>query len=137
MKETTANQPENRTSVRIIAAHKAKLTACAAIIAVLGAGAALAGDKSNAPNSLTPVADLSASDQGQEAVPSFASLVERVKPAVVSVFVKAEKVDEVSDAQGQDDENPFQGSPFQFGPQSKPTSCRPRDRASLFPPTAI
>jgi serine protease Do len=127
MKETTANQPENRTPVRIIAAHKAKLTACAAIIAVLGAGAALAGDKSNAPNSLlTPVADLSASDQGQQAVPSFASLVERVKPAVVSVFVKAEKVDEVSDAQGQDDENPFQGSPFQFGPQSQGNSGQPQ-----------
>ena len=75
MKETTANQPENRTPVRIIAAHKAKLTACAAIIAVLGAGAALAGDKANAPNSLlTPVADLSASDQGQQAVPASPAL---------------------------------------------------------------
>jgi serine protease Do len=94
---------------------------------VLGTGAVFAANKPAMPNSLlTPVADLSSSDQGQQAVPSFATLVERVKPAVVSVFVKAEKVDDVADATQQGGENPFQGSPFQFGPQSQDQNSHPQ-----------
>jgi serine protease Do len=118
MDETKMNPPQSSGAGRVIASHKAKLAACAAIIAVLGAGAVFAADKP-APNTLlAPVADLSASDAPQQAVPSFADLVERVKPAVVSVFVKAEEVDNVADTSGQG-ENPFQGSPFQFGPQGE------------------
>lgn len=115
--EDTRMSPPKSGSVMMIAKHKSKLAACAAAIAIIGAGSAYAADKSS--NSLlTPVADLSGPSSASQGVPSFADLVERVKPAVVSVFVKAEQVDDVADTQGQG-ENPLQGLPFQFGPQSQ------------------
>lgn len=132
MDETNMDAPQYSSSGRVMASHKAKLAACAAIIAVLGAGAVFAADKP-APNSLmTPVADLSTTATPRQAVPSFADLVERVKPAVVSVFVKAEEVDQVSDTgqpeQGQNpfEGTPFQGLPFQFGPQSQGPNGKPQ-----------
>ncbi|MFT3730285.1 MAG: Do family serine endopeptidase [Hyphomicrobium sp.] len=118
MDETKMNALQYSSGGRVIANHKAKLAAYAAIIAVLSAGAVLANDKPTANSLMNRVADLSTSDAPQQAVPSFAGLVERVKPAVVSVFVKAEQVDEVADSQEQG-ANPFQGLPFQFGPQSQ------------------
>ncbi len=123
MDETNMNARQYSGAGRVIANHKAKLAACAAFIAIIGAGAVFAADKP-APNPLmTPVVDLSTSDAPQQAVPSFANLVERVKPAVVSVYVKAEEVDQVSNPFGQG-QNPFKGTPFenlpfQFGPQSQ------------------
>lgn len=122
MDETNMSPPQNTRTGRVISKHKAKLAACAAIAAVLSAGAVLAADRP-APNALmTPVADLSTSNSNQQMVPSFANLVERVKPAVVSVYVKAEEVDQVSNPFGQGQNpfegTPFQGLPFQFGPQS-------------------
>lgn len=123
MDETKMNTPQYSGVGRVIANHKAKLAACAAFIAILGAGAVFAADRP-APNSLmTPVADLSTSEASQQTVPSFANLVERVKPAVVSVYVKADEVDQVSNPFGQGQNpfegTPFQGLPFQFGPQSQ------------------
>ncbi|CCB64505.1 MULTISPECIES: Do family serine endopeptidase [unclassified Hyphomicrobium] len=125
MDETNMNAPQHSGVGRVIARHKAKLAACAAMIAVLGAGAVFAAEKPAPSSLLTPVADVSTSNAPQQAVPSFANLVERVKPAVVSVFVKAEEVDQVADSgqsgQGQNpfEGTPFQGLPFQFGPQSQ------------------
>ncbi|SFV28653.1 Do family serine endopeptidase [Hyphomicrobium facile] len=115
----------------IIASHKRTLAACAAIIAALGTTAVFANNSSLPGSSmLTPVANLSdsaASDQGE---PGFANLVERVKPAVVSVFVKSERIDDVADAAGQDDgDNPLQGLPFDFrqpDPQSEQGNAEPR-----------
>ncbi|MFA5955917.1 Do family serine endopeptidase [Hyphomicrobium sp.] len=124
MDETKMNAAQH-SGGRVIANHKIKLAACAAIVAILGAGAVLAADKP-LPNALmTPVADLSTPGTSQLAVPSFADLVQRVKPAVVSVFVKAEQVDDVSDTPEQG-ENPFQGLPFQPGPQSQDQNGRPQ-----------
>ena len=124
MDDTTASRPK---SVGTIASHKRTLAACAAIIAALGATAVFA-NTDNLPGKpmLTPVADLSATHQDSQSEAGFANLVDRVKPAVVSVFVKADQIEEVagmSDGQsdGQDGDSPFQGLPFnfrQFGPQS-------------------
>jgi len=113
----------------IIASHKRTLAACAAIMAALGTTAVFANN-SRPPNSsmLTPVANLSASSSSDQGEPGFANLVERVKPAVVSVFVKAEQVDEVADTSEQDGDNPLQDQPFdfrQFGPQSKQGDTEP------------
>jgi serine protease Do len=117
MDETNMNAPQYSIAARVIANHKAKLAACAAIIGVLGTGAVFATEKPSPSALITPVADISTSTTPQQAVPSFADLVDRVKPAVVSVFVKAEQIGEVADTeQGQ---NPSQDSPFQFGPQSQ------------------
>lgn len=124
MDETNMNAPQYSGAGRVIASHKAKLAACAAMIAVLGAGAVFAAEKPAQNSLVTPVADVSTPSAPQQAVPSFANLVERVKPAVVSVFVKAEEIDQVAD-NGQPDQgqNPFEGTPFQGLPfQSAPQS---------------
>ncbi|MET0408325.1 MAG: trypsin-like peptidase domain-containing protein, partial [Hyphomicrobium sp.] len=124
MDETTSHQAGNRFAAAVIANHKKKLAAYAAAIAVLGAGAAFAADKPANHSLMMPVADLTQATEGQQAVPSFANLVERVKPAVVSVFVKAEQVDDVADA-GQGENSP-EAQPFQFGPQSEQQNGRPQ-----------
>jgi serine protease Do len=124
MDEIEMKARQHSPAARTISGHKAKLASCAAIIAALGTSAVFATEQPAAKPLITPVADLSTSGSPQQSLPSFADLVERVKPAVVSVFVKAEQVDEVADAgqdQGQNpmQGSPFQGSPFQFGPQSQ------------------
>ncbi|MET1046471.1 MAG: serine peptidase, partial [Hyphomicrobium sp.] len=124
MDETTSHQAGNRFAAAVIANHKKKLAAYAAAIAVLGAGAAFAADKPANHSLMMPVADLTQATEGQQPVPSFANLVERVKPAVVSVFVKAEQVDDVADA-GQGENSP-EAQPFQFGPQSEQQNGRPQ-----------
>src|SRR5262249_23552832 len=118
------NPPQYSGAGCVIANHKAKLAACAAIAAVFGAGAVFAAGNPTTNAIVTPVVDLSTSGAPQQAVPSFANLVERVKPAVVSVFVKAEAMGNVADMSEQGDQseqgdNPFQGLPFQFGPQGQ------------------
>ncbi len=119
MDEPNMSQSTRFGAARVIANHKSKLAACAAILAVLGAGTGFAAEMQSTKSLMTPVADLSGpATSAPQGVPSFADLVERVKPAVVSVFVKAEQVAEVADSDGQG-ENPLQGSPFQFGPQSR------------------
>jgi serine protease Do len=123
MEETKPNAPKH--SGRVIAQHKARLAACAAMIAVIGTGAVFAAERPAANSLMTPVADLSSPAPQQQALPSFADLVERVKPAVVSVFVKAEAVDEVASQPGQD-QNPFEGLPFQFAPQSPDQGGKPQ-----------
>jgi serine protease Do len=68
-------------------------TAAIAICAVIGSAAVFAGgtaSNNNAASHVMPVAAIPA-NQGQQALPSFADLVERVKPAVVSVYVKSEQ----------------------------------------------
>ncbi|WP_045836732.1 Do family serine endopeptidase [Hyphomicrobium sp. 99] len=132
MDDTTASRPK---STGTITSHKRTLAACAAIIAALGTTAVLANN-SNLPGSsmVTPVADLSATTQDSRSEPGFADLVDRVKPAVVSVFVKADQIDEVADAtdgssDGQEGDNPLQGLPFdfrQFGPQSNNGNTKPQ-----------
>ncbi len=116
MHDTEMDPPHKPRTGRTISNHKAKLAACVAVIAVLGTGVVLAAERPASNPLVTPVADLSAPHGAQQAVPSFANLVDRVKPAVVSVFVKAEQVDAVSNLEG--DQNPFDGTPFQFSPQS-------------------
>jgi serine protease Do len=127
--DDTASTPKAK---GIIASHKRTLAACAAIIVALGTTAVFANNNSLPGSSmLTPVANLSASSSSDQGEPGFANLVERVKPAVVSVFVKSERIDDVADAAtGQDDgDNPLQGPPFDFhqlDPQSEPGNAEPR-----------
>jgi hypothetical protein len=111
IEESTASQHENDHFGRIFIAHKRSLVACAAAIAItaaIGTTSVFAGDRLAETSALArPVVNLSAADQGQQPLPSFANLVERVKPAVVSVFVKSDQTDEVSDTTGQQGPNPF------------------------------
>ncbi len=94
MAEETSSHPErpSERSYRVFAKHRAALTAgtaAAAVIAVISAAAVLgptaplnAAEYSSpaAPHAQAPVPQL----------PSFADLVDKVKPAVVSVFVKTD-----------------------------------------------
>ena len=145
IEEQKASQLDHNHSGRIFLAHKRSLAACVAAIAVTavtGMTSVFANDKPAETNALAkPVSSLSAADQGQP-LPSFANLVERVKPAVVSVFVKSEQTDEVPDTMGQQGPNPFsQGSPFDFrqfgspqseGPPNQPESHIMRAQGSGF-----
>ncbi len=67
MDETTVGRQANKKPAKTISAHKGKLAACAAVVALtamLGGSAVFAGNNPPATNPLmTPVADLSGSDQ--------------------------------------------------------------------------
>jgi serine protease Do len=115
---TTCQQPANQSNGFFVK-HKKTLTTCAAAVAVsavigtsvvFGAGSL---PTTNSSAHAMPVAEIT-SDQAQQPLPSFADLVERVKPAVVSVYVKAEQknVSEFVGPQGQNEAPP--GSPFEF-----------------------
>ena len=120
MAEETSSHPErpSERSYRVFAKHRAALTAgtaAAAVIAVISAAAVLgptaplnAAEYSSpaAPHAQAPVPQL----------PSFADLVDKVKPAVVSVFVKTDGNEGlVSNEEGGKGQNPFPpGSPFEF-----------------------
>ena len=129
IEESTARQHDQDHSGRIFFAHKRRLAASAAFIAItaaIGTTSVFANDKLTETSALAnPVANLSATDRGQP-LPSFANLVERVKPAVVSVFVKSEQTDEISDTTGQQEGSPFDfrqfGSPQSEGPHNQPES---------------
>ena len=129
MDDTTASRPK---SIGPIASQKRKLAACAAIIAALGATAVFANNGMNPGQpAVTPVVDLTAAHQDDASEPSFANLVQRVKPAVVSVFVKADQIDDVGDTTDGPGDDPSQGLPFDFPgftPQSDGDNAKPRHR---------
>jgi serine protease Do len=106
-----------------------------AAVALLTAAAAIPG-----AGSLAHVLALSSSaiaaeaaSQPVAAMPSFAELVEKVKPAVVSVYVRSEETTPLTawEPQGGDNEQGQQGNPFQFffgspdGQQSGPPNMQP------------
>jgi len=92
-------------------------TAAIAICAVIGSAAVFAGgpvSNNNATSHVMPMAAISPANQGQQALPSFADLVERVKPAVVSVYVKSEQKEGVALMGSEGQSQVPQGSPFEF-----------------------
>ena len=117
MTEEPISQRDSERSNRPFGVHKRSLTArtaAIAITAVIAASAVYAADAAKM-NSPVPVAAITANDRGQQPLPSFADLVERVKPAVVSVYVKSEQKNDVSELMGQEAPNQFpQDSPFEF-----------------------
>jgi len=74
-----------------------------------------------------------AASQPVAAMPSFAGLVEKVKPAVVSIYVRSEETTPLTswEPQGGEGEQGQQGNPFQFffgspdGQQSGPQNMQP------------
>ncbi len=110
---------------RYLAAHRATLTASAAAIAITAVLSALTVLGPAAPVSAAEAGNLSAPPAAQQAegpiqqLPSFAGLVDRVKPAVVSIYVKATPeqglVSNIPEGQQGNGANPFPpGSPFEF-----------------------
>ena len=120
MAEETSSHPERASerSYRVFAKHRAALTAgtaAAAVIAVLSAAAMLGP---TAPLNAAEYPSAPTAQASAMQLPSFADLVDRVKPAVVSVFVKTDASEglvsneQEGPSQGQ---NPFPpGSPFEF-----------------------
>ncbi|HET6389903.1 Do family serine endopeptidase [Hyphomicrobium sp.] len=128
MDDTTVSPPHAKGP---IASHKRKLAACAAVIAALGATAVFANNNMG-PGSpaVTPAIDLSTAHQASGSEPSFANLVQSVKPAVVSVYVRADQVDDMGDTSDTPGDDP-QSLPFdfrQFMPQSDDGNAKPRHR---------
>jgi serine protease Do len=116
---TPENQHRDEVSGHRFAHDRRNLAASAAavaIAAVIGATAVFAGN-SLTPTSqahVTPVAAITPSEQGQS-MPSFADLVERVKPAVVSVYVKSEEKNVAAPWTNPQFQKQFgQNSPFEF-----------------------
>jgi serine protease Do len=101
-----------------------------ATVAVLGAGA-LFGNFELAPNAGSLFAPPYAHAQNAQRPVGFADIVEKVKPAVISVKVK---MNASGDGLSLNEENPLRGTPFEdffrrFGQPEGPRSGRPdRDR---------
>lgn len=116
-------------SRRYVARVAGLVTAGSAAIAFLVA-ASVAPETSTLTHSLTyssSAAAAEAASQPVDAMPSFADLVERVKPAVVSIYVRSEEKVPLTSWDGNqgndnnDGNNGSQSNPFQFffGPGSK------------------
>jgi serine protease Do len=120
IEESTTYQQRDKQSKRTFVTPKKSLGISAAAIgitAVIGTTAVLGADaltNSRLPLNPTPVAEIAPTSPGQQSLPSFATLVDHVKPAVVSVYVTSEQKGGVDllDQQGGDELQ--QGSPFQF-----------------------
>jgi serine protease Do len=110
---------------RYVAGHRAALGASAAAIAIIAAvstvsvlGPSASVNAAESGNLSAPPVAASAEDPLRQ-LPSFAGLVDRVKPAVVSIYVKATPepglVSSVPDDSQDDDAQPnSQNSPFDF-----------------------
>ena len=93
-------------------ARAARVTGLAVGTLALGAAGAIGADMIGSPKSA--VAESLSADVVRPQVPSFADIVERVSPAVVSVRVKAEARSHLSSFGGDGrGANPFEGSPFE------------------------
>ncbi|MGD0640103.1 MAG: Do family serine endopeptidase, partial [Roseiarcus sp.] len=104
--------------------HRRRILASAAVAALIAGGAV--GERALSTSAPASAAAVETSDLQAQAMPSFADVVQRVKPAVVSVKVKiAETSADSQDMSGQMDNLPPQiqkffkdfGSPFGNGPQ--------------------
>jgi serine protease Do len=99
--------------------YRRQILASAAVLAIIASGA-IGGATMSASTSARAAA-VAISDLQAQAMPSFASVVERVKPAVVSVKVKIENAaDRSEDMSGQMDNVPPQMRQFfkRFGDQN-------------------
>ena len=124
--------------------HRHRMLASAAVVALIASGAI--GGMVMSASAPASAAAVVTSDLQSQSMPSFATVVERVKPAVVSVKVNIENAAASSDdLSGQMDNLPPQVQQFfkRFGDQNgmAPRQMEPR-RASVsapgssFPPTA-
>ena len=91
--------------------YRKQILASAAVLAIIASGAI--GGVTMSASTPARAAAVVTSDLQAQAMPSFASVVERVKPAVVSVKVKIENAaDRSEDMSGQMDNVPPQMQQF-------------------------
>ena len=124
--------------------HRHRMLASAAVVALIASGAI--GGTVMSVSAPASAAAVVTSDLQSQSLPSFAKVVERVKPAVVSVKVKIENAAASSDdLSGQMDNLPPQIQQFfkRFGDQNgdgaaqtEPHRRSARAPASSSPPTA-
>ena len=124
--------------------HRHRMLASAAVVALIASGAI--GGMVMSASAPASAAAVVTSDLQAQSLPSFATVVERVKPAVVSVKVNIENAAASSDdLSGQMDNLPPQVQQFfkRFGDQNgmaprqmEPQQPSPSAPGSSFPPTA-
>ncbi len=104
--------PHHLPSRKVLAARRLTLLGS---VAVIGAAVAFGGPLNHA---ITPAWSATQTTQAQNGPPGFADLVEKVKPAVISVRVRMDQSADVGPQAENDDEQPnlpeqFRNSPFE------------------------
>jgi serine protease Do len=95
---------------RHLSSFKAKLLAGVATVALLSTGTAIYSAHADRPLLAQSTVSGNVSPGATVALPDFTQLATRVKPAVVSVRVKADAAPQLTLGEGQG--NPFEGTPF-------------------------